>query len=202
MGFSGLLDNLWPTSQVGNLKKLIEVPEDSPTPVNVLLKASIGFEYDFLGAVAAAHIGFVLLFLFTFAYGIKYLNFQRRQERVSKESCRLCRVWNLDKIYQWLANLLASLEFFISSCLVYSLIMEVLIYCSLINFIECRTRILLFIYNLQQFSSTILCFKLLIFFLTFGRQWKPKLLNLSWPIGWSKNSKFCNSKFNLNWVLN
>jgi hypothetical protein len=98
--------------------------------------------------------------------------------------------------------LLASLEFFISSCLVYSLIMEVLIYCSLINFIECRTRILLFIYNLQQFSSTILCFKLLIFFLTFGRQWKPKLLNLSCPIGWSKNSKFCNSKFNLNWVLN
>lgn len=92
MGFSGLLDNLWPTSQVGNLKKLIEVPEDSPTPVNVLLKTSIGFEYDFLGAVAAAHIGFVLLFLFTFAYGIKYLNFQRRQERVSKESCRLCRV--------------------------------------------------------------------------------------------------------------
>jgi hypothetical protein len=92
IGFSSLLDNLWPTSQVGNLKKLIEVPEDSPTPVNVLLKASIGFEYDFLGAVAAAHIGFVLLFLFTFAYGIKYLNFQRRQERVSKESCRLCRV--------------------------------------------------------------------------------------------------------------
>ncbi|PNT22284.2 hypothetical protein POPTR_008G024400v4 [Populus trichocarpa] len=66
------------TSQVGNLKKMIEIPEVGPVAVKDFLKARLGFEYDFLGAVAAAHIGFVVLFLFSFAYGIKYLNFQRR----------------------------------------------------------------------------------------------------------------------------
>ena len=63
---------------MGNLNKMIEIPEVGPVAVQDFLKARLGFEYDFLGAVAAAHIGFVVLFLFSFAYGIKYLNFQRR----------------------------------------------------------------------------------------------------------------------------
>ncbi|XP_050210478.1 pleiotropic drug resistance protein 2-like [Mercurialis annua] len=66
------------TSQVGKITDGVEIPGKGLVPVNVFLKEALGFEYDFLGAVAAAHIGFVLLFLFVFAYGIKFLNFQRR----------------------------------------------------------------------------------------------------------------------------
>ncbi|KAF2318385.1 hypothetical protein GH714_006520 [Hevea brasiliensis] len=66
------------TSQVGKLSHDLVIPGDTLMPVNDYLKIAFGFEYDFLGAVAAAHIGFVLLFLFVFAYGIKFLNFQRR----------------------------------------------------------------------------------------------------------------------------
>ncbi|KAG6677538.1 hypothetical protein I3842_14G032500 [Carya illinoinensis] len=51
------------TSQVGDKTTLIE---------------HLGFDHDCLGAVAAAHIGFSLLFFFVFAFGIKFLNFQRR----------------------------------------------------------------------------------------------------------------------------
>ncbi|KAJ4840810.1 hypothetical protein Tsubulata_036271 [Turnera subulata] len=66
------------TSQVGNIGELMDVPGDGLVPVKDYLKAKMGFEYDFLGPVAGAHVGFVLLFLFVFAYGIKFLNFQRR----------------------------------------------------------------------------------------------------------------------------
>ena len=63
---------------MGKITENVEIPGEIPVPVNVFLKEAFGFEYDFLGAVAAAHIGFVLLFMFVFAYGIKFLNFQRR----------------------------------------------------------------------------------------------------------------------------
>ncbi|EEF30370.1 ATP-binding cassette transporter, putative [Ricinus communis] len=66
------------TSQVGKISDNVEIPGQGFIPVKEFLKEALGFEYDFLGAVAAAHIGFVLLFLFVFAYGIKFLNFQRR----------------------------------------------------------------------------------------------------------------------------
>ncbi|CAB4299305.1 unnamed protein product [Prunus armeniaca] len=66
------------TSQVGDKTSLVEVPGQARMSVQTYLKTRLGFEYDFLGAVVVAHIGFVLLFLFVFAYGIKYLNFQRR----------------------------------------------------------------------------------------------------------------------------
>ncbi|GFZ17803.1 pleiotropic drug resistance 6 [Actinidia rufa] len=49
-----------------------------PTTVKIFLKESLGFEYDFLVPVVFAHVGWVLVFFFVFAYGIKYLNFQRR----------------------------------------------------------------------------------------------------------------------------
>ncbi|XP_065870872.1 pleiotropic drug resistance protein 2-like isoform X2 [Euphorbia lathyris] len=67
------------TSQVGNIDDEIHIA-GSPVPILVkdFLKEGFGFEYDFLGAVAAAHIAFVLLFMFVFAYGIKFLNFQKR----------------------------------------------------------------------------------------------------------------------------
>eukprot|EP00268_Persea_americana_P015557 TRINITY_DN17227_c2_g1_i1.p1 TRINITY_DN17227_c2_g1~~TRINITY_DN17227_c2_g1_i1.p1 ORF type:complete len:1144 (-),score=220.83 TRINITY_DN17227_c2_g1_i1:190-3459(-) len=65
-------------SQVGDLDQLIEIPGDQSKPLKMFLKDVFGYEYNFLGAVAAAHVGFVLLFLFVFAYGIKFLNFQKR----------------------------------------------------------------------------------------------------------------------------
>ncbi|KAF7820256.1 pleiotropic drug resistance protein 2-like [Senna tora] len=66
------------TSQVGDKSDLLEVPGSTPMSVKEYLKKQMGFEYDFLGAVAAAHIAFAILFLFVFAYGIKFLNFQKR----------------------------------------------------------------------------------------------------------------------------
>ncbi|OAY38969.1 hypothetical protein MANES_10G057300v8 [Manihot esculenta] len=66
------------TSQLGKISDEVEVLGDTSMQVKDFLKNELGFEYDFLGAVAVAHIGFVVLFLFVFAYGIKFLNFQRR----------------------------------------------------------------------------------------------------------------------------
>ncbi|CAN0910605.1 Pleiotropic drug resistance protein 2 [Linum grandiflorum] len=65
-------------SQLGDIETPIQVVGQGSMPVKQFLKQSFGFEYDFLPAVAAAHIGFVLIFLFAFAYGIRFLNFQKR----------------------------------------------------------------------------------------------------------------------------
>ncbi|PKI59680.1 hypothetical protein CRG98_019921 [Punica granatum] len=67
------------TSQVGDKTNPVFVPEHvGSISVKDYLKETKGFEYDFLGVVALAHIGWVVLFCFVFAYGIKFLNFQRR----------------------------------------------------------------------------------------------------------------------------
>ncbi|KAG2669386.1 hypothetical protein I3760_14G032400 [Carya illinoinensis] len=66
------------TSQVGDKTTLIKVPGEADIQVKDYLKKHLGFDHDCLGAVAAAHIGFSLLFFFVFAFGIKFLNFQRR----------------------------------------------------------------------------------------------------------------------------
>ena len=66
------------TSQVGDKTTPVDLPGEILVTVKQYLKEHHGYEHDFLGAVVAAHVGFVLLFLFVFAYGIKYLNFQRR----------------------------------------------------------------------------------------------------------------------------
>ncbi|KAI6679842.1 hypothetical protein NL676_033723 [Syzygium grande] len=49
----------------------------SDMQLKVFLKEELGFDYNFLPAVAVAYIMWVLFF-FVFAYGIKFLNFQRR----------------------------------------------------------------------------------------------------------------------------
>ncbi|XP_047980652.1 pleiotropic drug resistance protein 2-like [Salvia hispanica] len=66
-------------SLLGDLKTEIELP-GSPIKmrVNDFLKNNLGYDHDFLIPVVIAHVGWVLLFFFVFAYGIKYLNFQRR----------------------------------------------------------------------------------------------------------------------------
>ncbi|KAG8647080.1 pleiotropic drug resistance protein 2 isoform X1 [Manihot esculenta] len=65
-------------SQVGDKDVLLEIPGAGNVPLKVYLKETLGFDHDFLPAVGVAHIGWVLLFFFVFAYGIKFLNFQRR----------------------------------------------------------------------------------------------------------------------------
>ncbi|CAK9153457.1 unnamed protein product [Ilex paraguariensis] len=66
------------TSQLGDKTNLVQVPGLGDIPVKDYLKEFLGYDYDFLGVVALAHVGWVLLFCFVFAYGIKFLNFQRR----------------------------------------------------------------------------------------------------------------------------
>ncbi|KAM7532289.1 hypothetical protein LguiB_035699 [Lonicera macranthoides] len=66
------------TSQVGDKTDAVEVPGQGSIPLNQYLKSFLGFDYDFLGYVALAHVAWALLFCFVFAYGIKFLNFQRR----------------------------------------------------------------------------------------------------------------------------
>ncbi|KAK8643305.1 hypothetical protein V6N13_012608 [Hibiscus sabdariffa] len=66
------------TSQVGDKDEPVVITGELNTTVKAYLETHLGFNYDFLPAIIAAHIGWVLLFLFVFAYGIKFLNFQRR----------------------------------------------------------------------------------------------------------------------------
>lgn len=66
------------TSQLGDLQDPVHIPERGDLPVNLYLKEYLGYEHDFLGAVAAAHLGWVLLFFVVFVYAIRVLNFQRR----------------------------------------------------------------------------------------------------------------------------
>ncbi|XP_059462262.1 ABC transporter G family member 39-like isoform X1 [Corylus avellana] len=66
------------TCQVGDKDGVVEVPGNGNVPLKMFLEGGWGFDYDFLPAVAVAHVGWVLLFFFVFAYGIKFLNFQRR----------------------------------------------------------------------------------------------------------------------------
>ncbi|KAG8380610.1 hypothetical protein BUALT_Bualt06G0033600 [Buddleja alternifolia] len=66
------------TSQVGDKMDLVHVPKHGDIPVKDYLKQYLGYESDFLGYVALAHVGWALLFFLVFVYGIKVLNFQRR----------------------------------------------------------------------------------------------------------------------------
>ncbi|KAK7279020.1 hypothetical protein RJT34_24062 [Clitoria ternatea] len=66
------------TSQVGKIDSPVNVPGFKQMTVKDYLEKRLGFKHDFLGVVALTHIAFCLLFLFVFAYGIKFLNFQRR----------------------------------------------------------------------------------------------------------------------------
>lgn len=66
-------------SQLGDITTRVELSGGALNPqVNEFLKNSLGYDHDFLIPVVLAHVGWVLLFFFVFAYGIKFLNFQRR----------------------------------------------------------------------------------------------------------------------------
>ena len=67
------------TSQLGDRPDHIVIPERiNLIQVKDYFKEFLGFDYDFLGAVAAAHVAWVLIFFFVFVYAIRVLNFQRR----------------------------------------------------------------------------------------------------------------------------
>lgn len=66
-------------SQVGDKDtQLTLTGGTNTTTVKAFLKDELGFEHDFLVPVVFAHLGWVLAFFIVFAYGIKFLNFQRR----------------------------------------------------------------------------------------------------------------------------
>ncbi|XP_059595506.1 pleiotropic drug resistance protein 1 isoform X2 [Vitis vinifera] len=62
-------------SQFGDIQSTLL--ENNQT-VKQFLDDYFGFKHDFLGVVAAVVVGFVVLFLFIFAYAIKAFNFQKR----------------------------------------------------------------------------------------------------------------------------
>ncbi|TMW97483.1 hypothetical protein EJD97_005400 [Solanum chilense] len=67
------------TSQVGDRIDELEIPGVTvKMQVNQFMKEYLGYDHDFLVAVVFAHVGWVLLFFFVFAYGIKFLNHQKR----------------------------------------------------------------------------------------------------------------------------
>ncbi|OEL28808.1 ABC transporter G family member 43 [Dichanthelium oligosanthes] len=65
-------------SQFGDIDRTVDVPGGKPIIVKEFLRESLGMKHDFVGYVVLAHFGYILLFLFLFAYGTKALNFQKR----------------------------------------------------------------------------------------------------------------------------
>ncbi|XP_044473463.1 ABC transporter G family member 34-like isoform X2 [Mangifera indica] len=66
------------TSQLGDNGETVILPAGTSTTVKQYLKDNWGYDYDFLPVVVVVHMAWVLVFFFVFAYGIKFLNFQRR----------------------------------------------------------------------------------------------------------------------------
>uniref|UniRef100_A0A165ZT11 ABC transporter domain-containing protein n=1 Tax=Daucus carota subsp. sativus TaxID=79200 RepID=A0A165ZT11_DAUCS len=65
-------------SQIGDKDSALEVPGATNVTLKAYLKENLGYDHNFIPVIIVAHIGWVLLFLFVFAYGIKFLNYQRR----------------------------------------------------------------------------------------------------------------------------
>lgn len=62
------------SSQFGDIMH----PLESGDSVEEFVRSYFDFKHEFLGAIAAAVVGFAALFAFTFAVCIKFFNFQRR----------------------------------------------------------------------------------------------------------------------------
>jgi hypothetical protein len=67
-------------SQFGDVGRNVTATGSSTGTVVVkeFLDQTLGMKHDFLGYVVLAHFGYILLFVFLFAYGTKALNFQKR----------------------------------------------------------------------------------------------------------------------------
>ncbi|XP_059646739.1 pleiotropic drug resistance protein 2-like [Cornus florida] len=66
------------SSQVGDKDIPLVVPGQENVTVKSFLKGYMGFEHDFLPVVAVAHLGWVILFFFVYAFSTKFFNFQKR----------------------------------------------------------------------------------------------------------------------------
>ncbi|EFJ13282.1 hypothetical protein SELMODRAFT_122902, partial [Selaginella moellendorffii] len=66
------------TSQLGDKGTVMDVPGKGQQIVRDYIKHRFGFHKDRLGEVAAVHILFVLVLALTFAFSIRYFNFQKR----------------------------------------------------------------------------------------------------------------------------
>lgn len=65
-------------SQFGDIKEIFDSGESAGKSVEHFVKDYFGYRQDFLGVVAAVHVGICVLFGFTFAFSIKVFNFQKR----------------------------------------------------------------------------------------------------------------------------
>lgn len=66
-------------SQFGDVGRNVTATGNAGTVVvKEFLEQNLGMKHDFLGYVVLAHFGYILLFVFLFAYGTKALNFQKR----------------------------------------------------------------------------------------------------------------------------
>ncbi|XP_078447762.1 pleiotropic drug resistance protein 2-like [Wolffia australiana] len=65
-------------SQYGDMEDNIQIPGEMTMTVKAYLREVLGYDHSFLGYVAIAHVGFVILFCVSFSLGISFLNFQRR----------------------------------------------------------------------------------------------------------------------------
>jgi len=66
------------TSQLGDKNTEIVIPGAGNMELKEFLKQNWGYDHDFLPQVVVAHLVWVLLFAFVFAFGIKFINFQKR----------------------------------------------------------------------------------------------------------------------------
>ncbi|CAK9136579.1 unnamed protein product [Ilex paraguariensis] len=67
------------TSQYGDLDDLVKLADGTRSvPIKQLLKDQFDYRHDFLGIASIVVVGFCVLYAVTFAFAIKFFNFQRR----------------------------------------------------------------------------------------------------------------------------
>ncbi|CAH8345663.1 unnamed protein product [Eruca vesicaria subsp. sativa] len=74
------------TSQVGDKDTIVQIADVGDMSLRTFLKDV--FEHDSLPVVPSVHMEYILLFVYFFAYGIKFLNFQKKV----KEKKNLCSI--------------------------------------------------------------------------------------------------------------
>lgn len=67
------------TSQYGEVNEHLRLADGVHTvPIKRFIKEQFGYRQEFLGIAGVAVVGFCIIFAVTFAFAIKFFNFQRR----------------------------------------------------------------------------------------------------------------------------
>ncbi|KAL9176954.1 hypothetical protein ABFS82_01G027200 [Erythranthe guttata] len=67
------------TAQYGDMNELVKLSDGvNSVPIKQLLKSQFGFRHDFLSIAGLMVVGFCVVFAGTFAFAIRFFNFQRR----------------------------------------------------------------------------------------------------------------------------